>query len=82
MTRNNSLDITQAATLELNKYFQMKRIHVSANSLDFWKLNSKELPMLAILAKKHLDSPPSSSASEREFKIGKKYTERSDQVTP
>ena len=44
---------------------------MSANPLDFWKLNSKELPTLAILARKYLGPRPSSSTSEREFKIGK-----------
>ena len=49
----------------------MKRIDISDDSLTFWSLLNSELPTLSSLARTYLVSPPSSTISEREFRVGK-----------
>ena len=50
---------------------KLQRIKISEFPLAFWKTNKQDLPILASLARIYLCPPPSSSASEREFKVGK-----------
>lgn len=64
-------NVTEAATTELNKYLKMKRIDISDDPLTFWAAHNSALPTLSSLARTYLGSPPSSTTSEREFKVGK-----------
>ena len=41
------------------------------NPLSFWKENATKFPLLSSLSRVFLSPPPTSNASEREFKIGK-----------
>ena len=65
------LNITEMATKEINKYFQEKRTNINEDPLAFWRVQKNEFPLLSKLARIFLSPPPSSSASEREFKISK-----------
>ena len=49
----------------------MKRIGIEEDPLVFWAAHNTELPVLSSLARTYLGPPPSSTASEREFKVGK-----------
>lgn len=49
----------------------MKKINIDDNPLAFWRLNRNDLPSLATIAATYLSPPASSSAREREFKVGK-----------
>ena len=65
------LNITEMATKEINKYFQEKRTNINEDPLAFWRVQKNKFPLLSKLARIFLSPPPSSSASEREFKISK-----------
>ena len=63
--------LTDQANKEMNKYLKLKRLELDEDPLNFWRINKDELPLLSKLSKIYLSPPPSSSASEREFKISK-----------
>ena len=50
---------------------QIPNILPSSDPLDFWKSMCQTFPNLSKLARTYLAPPPSSTASEREFKVAK-----------
>ena len=61
---------------------KMHRIAVKENPLNLWKVHKEEFKNLASLAKIFLSTPPSSTASERECKVGKNIQKDRIRLTP
>lgn len=62
--------IVQNDSVELNRYLSAPGIDFAENPLDFWKVNEKLYPKLALLAKRYLCTQATSVPSERVFSKG------------
>ena len=56
--------------LELEKYQTMALPEIDVDTLEWWKQNKNELPLLAGLARSYLAIPVTSASSERMFSVG------------
>lgn len=64
-------DVRVLARREVDAYMRVRRTPQSSDPLAFWRMNKKSYPILSVLARAYLCPPSSSTASEREFKVGK-----------
>nr|XP_002125943.3 zinc finger BED domain-containing protein 4-like [Ciona intestinalis] len=81
-TDNNECESTDVQT-EINKYLSEPLIDRSTgHPLDWWKNNETRFVILAKLARKYLNPPPSSVPSERDFStIGNIYEDKRSRLT-
>ncbi|XP_065678597.1 uncharacterized protein LOC136093550 [Hydra vulgaris] len=56
--------------MEFKRYLSMQKPAKDVKVLEWWKVNQKELPLLAAMARKYLCPPVTSCSSERLFSLG------------
>uniref|UniRef100_A0A8C5LQ09 BED-type domain-containing protein n=1 Tax=Leptobrachium leishanense TaxID=445787 RepID=A0A8C5LQ09_9ANUR len=63
----HSSGTTNAAAQQLEVYLAELPINRSDNPLDYWRMNKERFPVLALMARRYLSAPSTSTESERLF---------------